>query len=113
MTEEQVHTFLSSFDRSTAIGQRDYGVAMLMATLGLRASEVALLQLDDMDWREASLRIVSPKSRRVRSCRCPSPLAKRSRITFVMVDRPSRIAMSLPAMLRREIFHSPDPRSVP
>ena len=73
MTEEQVHTFLSSFDRSTAIGQRDYGVAMLMATLGLRASEVALLQLDDMDWREASLRIVSPKSRRVKVL--PMPVA--------------------------------------
>ncbi len=73
MTEEQVHTFLSSFDRSTVIGRRNYGVALLMATLGLRASEVALLQLDDMDWREASLRIVSPKSRRMKVL--PMPVA--------------------------------------
>jgi len=73
MTEEQVHTFLSSFDRSTAIGQRNYGVALLMAALGLRAGEVALLQLQDIDWREASLRIVSPKNRRVKVL--PMPVA--------------------------------------
>lgn len=67
MTEEQVHRFLLSFDRSTPIGQRDYGIALLMATLGLRASEVALLQLDDLNWRESSLRVTSPKSRRVKA----------------------------------------------
>lgn len=63
MTEEQLRVFLSSFERSTAIGRRNYAMALLMSTLGLRASEVALLQLDDLNWRESSLRIASPKTR--------------------------------------------------
>ena len=66
MSEEQLSKFLNSFDRSTAIGRRNYGMALLMATLGLRASEVALLQLDDLNWRESHLRIASPKSRRAK-----------------------------------------------
>ena len=64
MTEEQLDTFLSSFDRSTTTGRRNYAMAMLMGTLGLRASEVAVLQLDDINWRDSSMRIASPKSRR-------------------------------------------------
>jgi site-specific recombinase XerD len=63
MTEEQLGIFLSSFERSTAIGRRNYAMALLMSTLGLRASEVALLQLDDVNWRDSSLRIVRPKTR--------------------------------------------------
>lgn len=72
MTDEQVCKFLSSFDRSTPAGQRNYGIALLMATLGLRASEVALLQLDDLNWRESSLRVTSPKSRRAKVLPMPA-----------------------------------------
>lgn len=32
-------------------GHRDYAVLMVLAKLGLRASEVAALSLDDIDWR--------------------------------------------------------------
>jgi site-specific recombinase XerD len=64
MTEEQLRTFLSSFDRSTPLGRRNYAMALLMSGLGLRVGEVALLQLDDLNWRDGSIRIVSPKTRR-------------------------------------------------
>ena len=76
MTKDQLHTFLSSFDRSTAIGRRDYAIVMLMSTLGLRASEVALLQLDDLNWRNSSLRIVSPKSRRTNVLPLPNAVGR-------------------------------------
>ena len=88
MSEEQLHTFLSSFDRSTATGRRDYGVALLMATLGLRASEVALLQLDDINWRESSLRIVSPKSRRVKVLPMPVTVG-RAIVDYLRHGRPT------------------------
>ena len=76
MTEEQLRTFLSSFDRSTAIGRRNYAIALLMSTLGLRAGEVGLLQLDDLNWRDSSVRIVSPKTRRTNVLPLPADVGK-------------------------------------
>jgi integrase/recombinase XerD len=45
-----VRQLLASINRRTAIGRRDYAILLLLARLGLRASEVAFLELDDMDW---------------------------------------------------------------
>jgi integrase len=50
-----VERLLSSCDRSTLVGARDFAVLMLLARLGLRAIEVARLQLDDLDWREGEI----------------------------------------------------------
>ena len=38
-------------------GRRDYAVIVLMLRLGLRASEVATLRLDDLDWRAGQLTV--------------------------------------------------------
>lgn len=43
--------------RRTPIGLRDRAILLLLARLGLRAREVVLLKLDDIDWRGACLRI--------------------------------------------------------
>ena len=64
MTEDQLCKFLSSFNRNTTIGRRDYAIAQLLATLGMRVGEVAMLQLDHFNWQDSSLRISRPKSRR-------------------------------------------------
>lgn len=45
----QIEGFLASIDRSTPLGRRDYAMALLMATLGLRARELARLRVRDMD----------------------------------------------------------------
>ncbi len=42
---------LASCDGQTAAGRRDFAVLMLLPRLGLRAGEVAALQLEDIDWR--------------------------------------------------------------
>jgi site-specific recombinase XerD len=47
---ESVHRLLASITRQTARGRRDYAILLLLARLGLRASEVACLELDDLDW---------------------------------------------------------------
>jgi len=64
LTPEQLSVFFSSFDRSTPVGQRDYAMAVSLVDLGLRASEVADLSLDGIDWRIGTVSIISGSTRR-------------------------------------------------
>src|SRR5258708_24110712 len=48
---------LASCDTSTAAGRRDYAVLAILSRLGLRVSEVAGLQLDDIDWHHGELAV--------------------------------------------------------
>ena len=50
LVAEQVRTLLRSFDGSP-VGLRDAAIVRLLLRLGLRAAEVAALDLDDVDWR--------------------------------------------------------------
>lgn len=54
---DQVQQLLASIDRRTAIGRRDYAILLLLARLGLRSSEVAFLELDDIDWNSSHLSV--------------------------------------------------------
>ena len=53
----EVQKVLDAIDRSTSLGRRDYAVLLLLARLGLRASEVATLCLQDIDWQDGVLTI--------------------------------------------------------
>lgn len=53
----QSRALLGACDRRRAVGRRDYAVIMLILRLGLRASEVAALRLDDLDWRAGQLTV--------------------------------------------------------
>ena len=64
LTSEEIGRFLGTFDRHSASGQRGYAMARCLSDMGLRASEVAAIQLDDLDWREGTLTIGRGKSRR-------------------------------------------------
>ena len=59
---ETVRALLRSIDRTSAKGLRDYAMFLLMATYGLRSSEVVAITLDDLRWREGSLRIDQGKT---------------------------------------------------
>jgi site-specific recombinase XerD len=63
---EQVERVLASCDRSTTKGRRDYAVLVLLARLGVRAREVARLELDDIDWRAGELVVRGKCSRKDR-----------------------------------------------
>jgi integrase/recombinase XerD len=54
---EKTEKLLSSCDRKTALGRRDYAILMLLARLGLRAGEIVSLKLDDVDWDAGSIRV--------------------------------------------------------
>jgi integrase/recombinase XerD len=58
-----VKRLLSSCDRRTLVGRRDYAIVLLLVRLGLRAGEVAAIQLEDIDWR-AGLLLVRGKGNR-------------------------------------------------
>jgi site-specific recombinase XerD len=53
----QVNQLLRSCDRRTDVGRRAFAALLLMVRLGLRAGEVATLELDDIDWRQGELLI--------------------------------------------------------
>ncbi len=54
---DQVSQLLVSIDQSTAMGRRDYAILLLFARLGLRLSEVAFLELDNIDWNCGTLNV--------------------------------------------------------
>lgn len=58
-----VARMLRSCDRRRAMGRRDFAVLMILSRLGLRASEVAKLQLDSIDWRSGEVVVQGKGSR--------------------------------------------------
>ena len=65
ISADHVRRLLASIDRHTALGRRDYAVLLLLARLGLRASEVAFLELDDIDWKTGRLAVRSKGAQRL------------------------------------------------
>jgi integrase/recombinase XerD len=63
ISASEADALLASCDRRRAIGRRDYAVIVVLLRLGLRASEVAALRLNDIDWRAGEL-VVHGKGRR-------------------------------------------------
>jgi integrase/recombinase XerD len=57
---------LGSCDRRRPAGRRDYAMLVLLARLGLRAGEVAAVQLEDLDWRAGELLVRGKGDRRER-----------------------------------------------
>ena len=53
---------IASLDASSPRGLRDRAIIWCIARLGLRAGEVAQLQLDDIDWRNAVVRVRARKT---------------------------------------------------
>jgi len=59
---DTVRAFLRAIDRKSPIGLRDYAIFVMIATYGLRASEIVTLKLDDIEWRSRILRVHQRKS---------------------------------------------------
>lgn len=52
-----VRRLLASINRRTPMGRRDYAILLLLARMGLRACEIAGLDLEDIDWKNGTLRV--------------------------------------------------------
>jgi integrase len=57
---------MDSCDRRTVAGRRDLAILLLLARLGLRAGEVAALDLGDINWRRGEITVRGKGSRRDR-----------------------------------------------
>ena len=64
LDDATVAKLLASCDRRRTIGRRDHAILLLMARLGLRAGEVAAIELDDIDWRAGELLVRGKGGRR-------------------------------------------------
>jgi site-specific recombinase XerD len=57
LAPEQVETLISTVKKDTPTGRRNYAMVLLMARLGLRPTEVIVVQIDDIDWRKGEILI--------------------------------------------------------
>ena len=84
---DDVERVIAACDRSTAGGIRDHAILLLLARLGLRAGEVAGLQLDDVDWSQGTFRVMG-KSRREATLPLPQDVGD-ALLTYLHTARPS------------------------
>ena len=89
ISRQDIKCFLNSFDRSSIIGRRDYAMALCLVQCGLRVCEVAQLRLDDIHWREGTLKVPGGKVQRAR-----------------LLPLPTAVGRAIAAYLRRRRLHS-------
>ncbi|MFK4380904.1 integrase/recombinase XerD [Bradyrhizobium sp. USDA 223] len=65
-----VETLIATCDQTRATGVRDRAILLLLARLGLRASDILSLRLTDIDWQQATL---SVRGKGRRETRLPLP----------------------------------------
>ncbi|HJY75904.1 MAG TPA: site-specific integrase [Burkholderiales bacterium] len=83
---EDVQRLLRACDRRTATGRRDYAVLLLLARLGLRASEVVQMTLEDIDWAAGELMV---RGKGARHDRLPLPAdVGNAVVQYLRRDRP-------------------------
>ena len=90
-----VQAFLAAIDRTTPLGRRDYTIFFLIATYGLRASEIVTLTLDAIEWRTGVLHI--------------TPRKHGTPLTLPLTDAAGRVLLQYlrtarPPTPRREVF---------
>jgi len=66
LSPQTVAALLASCDPATLAGRRDRAILALLARLGLRAGEVAGLELGDLDWAAGEISVRGKGSRRER-----------------------------------------------
>jgi len=99
LSELELRTFLGSFDRTTKVGRRDFAMALCLCRLGLRAHEVASLNIEDVNWRTQTMHLRDTKSRRGRDLPLPVDVA-RAIADYLRKGRP---ATSSPAIFVRHL----------
>jgi integrase/recombinase XerD len=97
-----VTALLSSCDRDCRDGLRDFAILTLLARMGLRAGEVAGLQLDDIDWRHGEITVLGKGNRRDR---LPLPVDIGQAIVDYLQDGRPRDAMDRCVFIRVRAPH--------
>jgi integrase/recombinase XerD len=90
---QEIEQLFASFDRSRPVGRRDYAITRCIVDLGLRAIEVARLQLDDFDWSTGTVQIKG-KGRRVDVMPIPANTGT-AIVNYLQKGRPKTTSRSL------------------
>jgi site-specific recombinase XerC len=64
--QDGVQALLASCARDRPVGRRDFAILLLMVRLGLRAVEIARMELSDIDWRAGVIEVRGKGGRRDR-----------------------------------------------
>lgn len=99
----QVEALLTAVRNGSKHARRDYAMILLMARLGLRASEVIATQLDDIDWRTGEL-LVRGKGQRHDRMPIPPDVGEALAV-YIRHDRVSSASRAL--FVRERAPHSP------
>lgn len=75
IASDHVRAIFTHCPRDTSIGRRDYAILMLLARLGLRASEIVALTLDSIDWEEGLI-VVAGKGDQAASLPIPAEVGE-------------------------------------
>jgi integrase len=87
LSREEVVQLLGAFPQGLPSRRRAYAMVRCLVDLGLRASEVVSIDLDDIDWEAGTLRIVKNKSRRVDVLPLPQSTGQ-AIATYLRAERP-------------------------
>ena len=85
---EQVRALIDSVDTTNPWGVRDKAVLLLLATLGLRSSEILSLKLSHINWRAGELRLPRTKSSKERILPMPQEVGA-TLADYVLHSRPT------------------------
>jgi site-specific recombinase XerD len=66
LADAEVVRIVEACDRDSTVARRDRAMMLLLARLGLRASDVVGLRLDDIEWTQGRLRVVGKGRRETR-----------------------------------------------
>jgi site-specific recombinase XerD len=61
-SKDEIEKLISSVERSSSIGKRNYAIILIAARLGLRASDISWLQFDGLHWDTCTLQIKQVKT---------------------------------------------------
>ncbi len=87
LSDAQIERFLASSGPSIVSKHRDHAIVRCLVDLGLRADEVAHIQLDDIDWRRSAIRLGDTKVRRAAVLPMP-PTVGRAIAIYLKSERP-------------------------
>jgi site-specific recombinase XerD len=90
----ELQRILNSFDLTTPVGLRERAIVTVFAQLGIRASELVKLKLDDIDWAEGQVIVRAPKNRYERILPLPQQVGN-ALVAYVQHSRPCTPAREL------------------
>lgn len=63
--DENISKLLKTINREKTIGKRDYAIFLILTRLGIRASDVVRLKLDNIDWSNNQIKFIQHKTKEI------------------------------------------------